>query len=1375
MREGHFLFLGGETLAGSRLARWIIWMIAFMAIGAALLLGERHQAYAFSGSGDGLTAETAYIITNAAQLDEVRHDLDAYYRLEADIDLAGFADWEPIGYGGLGPFFTGAFDGNGHTIANLTIDSTANNVGLFGTVMNAEIRNVGLINVNVKGTDEVGGLIGYVGDSTVENAYATGTVTGNDGVGGLIGHAMAGNSSPKEITNVYAAVDANGSSNVGGLIGKLEGPVTVVNGYYDMTLEPGSTIGVGLSTAEMMTSAGLNGFEFSPGGEGHWGLFEGESYPMHRSKYDQLLLDSLSVSQGSPAGPVELTPAFANDHTAYAGRVRGDVTSIEVAASPKSGSSATVSINGNSAAETVTLIPGANTVTISVYTANAAVPGSLADPFVVDYSLDIVRENGSSTYPHRISSAEELAAIGTGVFWLNGYYELTRDLDLSGYPNWDPIGDEGASFTGQFEGGHHVIRHLNVMRESENAVGLFAFNEGLIQNIGIENANVSGRGHVGALIGKNGGTVSNVYARGTVIGGDQVGGLIGTNGGNVSLAYYAGTVTGDGLKGGLIGSQTAGSATDSFWDTEASGLIASGGGTGLTTAEMQLRETYEDSGWDFTGVWAILNGSAYPTWKMSLDKVKLTDLAVTPSVGTGAWDAAFSADQGAYTITLDRYVTEVEVAAEPADAGASVAIASTTGTTATKEVTPGHNEILVEVTSSDGTTKGAYLLNVEVPAPALIGITAPADGDHGVGATLTFIASYEDDVSVAGTPRLPLLIGAGTGYADYAGQPPGALHQLRFEYIVPAGIVDWDGIGLGTAIELPAGASVTAAGEAAALGFAAPDVSGIRLDAAAPSIALAQTPGSGTPTVGKVTVGVTLSDDGSGVVEAKWAAGAQSAAFFSGGGTALAGSSFDVGENGSYTVYARDTVGNEAVKTIAIANIRKPAEPDSGGGSTDSPAESSPAYTVSLSEDGGITVRIPALMIAKTTREDGTVIETAAMTEEMMEAVLDKLGEAKQPVVTVEIEDRENAAQLAFPAGSFSAWRAAFPDASVVVKLRGSSMQLPVAMLQLDELAATWGVKLQDLHVNVTMSRVGGEAESRLAQAAGRQGMKQVGHAVDYRITVSAGERTDELADFNGRYLTQSILLDEVPAEAVVTAVWFDSVSRTMHYVPGLIKERKDGHPEMVMRVPHNSIYAVMAASGKTFADMEGHWARSAVERLAAMLVVSGVTESRFAPEANITRAEFTALLVRSLGLEAGRPASGTLFRDVGAKAWYAQAVEAAVEAGLAQGVDAEHFTPNAPITREQMASMLVQAIRFTGKELSAIDAGRTLSAYADADAVSAWATTSVAQAVDAGILNGFPGRAIAPASMATRAQAVAMLQSFLQYVGFIDGDAGTR
>ena len=73
----------------------------------------------------------------AAELDAVRRNLGGSFRLGADIDLSGFANWQPI------KNFTGSFDGNGFTISGLSINrTTTSNIGLFGSINNANIRNL---------------------------------------------------------------------------------------------------------------------------------------------------------------------------------------------------------------------------------------------------------------------------------------------------------------------------------------------------------------------------------------------------------------------------------------------------------------------------------------------------------------------------------------------------------------------------------------------------------------------------------------------------------------------------------------------------------------------------------------------------------------------------------------------------------------------------------------------------------------------------------------------------------------------------------------------------------------------------------------------------------------------------------------------------------------------------------------------------------------------------------------------------------------------------------------------------------------------------------------------------------------------------------
>ena len=146
------------------------------------------------------------------------------YELSADLDFDtngnGVADvgdaywndgagWEPIGP------FTATFAGNGHTLANLFIArSGTDEVGLFGRLGTGSlIRNVGLRGVDVRGRNEVGGLVGD-SDGTIRASYASGTVRGsNDVIGGLAGR------NDGTITTSYVGGTVAGDDYVGGLTG----------------------------------------------------------------------------------------------------------------------------------------------------------------------------------------------------------------------------------------------------------------------------------------------------------------------------------------------------------------------------------------------------------------------------------------------------------------------------------------------------------------------------------------------------------------------------------------------------------------------------------------------------------------------------------------------------------------------------------------------------------------------------------------------------------------------------------------------------------------------------------------------------------------------------------------------------------------------------------------------------------------------------------------------------------------------------------------------------------------------------------------------------------------------------------------------------
>jgi hypothetical protein len=182
----------------------------------------------------------------------------------------------------------------------------------------------------------------------------------------------------------------------------------------------------------------------------------------------------------------------------------------------------------------------------------------------------------------------------------------------------------------------------------------------------------------------------------------------------------------------------------------------------------------------------------------------------------------------------------------------------------------------------------------------------------------------------------------------------------------------------------------------------------------------------------------------------------------------------------------------------------------------------------------------------------------------------------------------------------------------------------------------------------------------------------------------------------------------------------------------------------------------------KTFADVKGHWAQSDIEFMASKGFVNGLADNKFEPNAQITRAQFVAILVNMLGTN---NTATIAFNDVPADAWYAESVRIAYGAGLAKGLSEDKFGPNEAISREQMAAMIVNAMNY--KNISIPENNGSLDKYIDSSSIAGWAKSSVAQAAVAGVLNGKPvgdgSVKFAPKDKATRAEATVMLKRFNQ------------
>ena len=165
----------------------------------------------------------------------------------------------------------------------------------------------------------------------------------------------------------------------------------------------------------------------------------------------------------------------------------------------------------------------------------------------------------------------------------------------------------------------------------------------------------------------------------------------------------------------------------------------------------------------------------------------------------------------------------------------------------------------------------------------------------------------------------------------------------------------------------------------------------------------------------------------------------------------------------------------------------------------------------------------------------------------------------------------------------------------------------------------------------------------------------------------------------------------------------------------------------------------------------QNDWFADAVKYVSENKLMNGTSITAFSPNGNMSRAMLATVLYRMSGETAEADSS---FGDVSSSAYYAAAVSWASNEGIVNGTGADAFSPNASITREQLAAMLY---RYAGEPSVSAD----LSAYTDTVDISPYASKAVEWCVAKGILSGKSATRLAPQDTATRAECAAMLQRF--------------
>ena len=607
--------------------------------GTQLLLSQTATHPAGSGTaGDPFRIDS---LPNLYWITQNSNTWDSSFVQTAAIDASSDSTWNagagftPIG---LSSYFTGTYNGNGHTITGLFISrGSGSDAGMFGSTNGATLKNIKLVNVRVKvtgGGGYVGGLVAENYSSSIDSCTVSGSVSssGNE-VGGLVGRNV-NNSGPSTVTNSSSSAIVTGGSNagVGGLVGD-NNSCTITNCYSTGSVldslsgaDLGGLVGIsesGSSVSNSYSTATVTGTGVSQEVGGLVGYLSVSSVvscyvsgTVHGKDQSVGGLVGFATGNTSPAQATvtgcHSTATVVGDSN-YVGGLIGNVNTEVTITNSYSGGTVT---GTNQYAGGLVGYTNQMTTIRSCYSTAAVTGGSYVGG-LVGYG------NGVNTGSSIIDSSYATGSVrGSGyVAGFIGYVTQSAISNSHGSGNVRSTGSYSGGFAGDITGVSTVTDCYAVGSDSGSTyaggfAGLFDDFSSITGSYSI--GKVQGSSEVGGFVGYafNSANITNCYSRDTVIAsGSNVGGLVGGDGGTgVDKCYSSGSVTGSSLVGGLVGSNI-GSSTNSFWDTQTSGQSSSSSGDmGQTTSQMQTQSTFTNAGWDFGNTWVIDAGinNGYP-------------------------------------------------------------------------------------------------------------------------------------------------------------------------------------------------------------------------------------------------------------------------------------------------------------------------------------------------------------------------------------------------------------------------------------------------------------------------------------------------------------------------------------------------------------------------------------------------------------------------------------------------------------------------------------------------------------------------------------------------------------------------------------------
>lgn len=540
--------------------------------------GESYTEPAKNGQGVYLISspdELMWFDKNAAMTDSAK--LTSDITINEDVSGSDATSqkykWTPIGTDKT-KAYTGIFDGNGHTISGLYINSTAVNTGLFGYVGAAgEIKNVTISDSAITSTQNYTGAVAGDSYGNITNCHtaATTRVTGTNYVGGIVGEldsnmSLTQCSNAGEITGVKSK---NTSGCIGGIAGRVQSNASnALTDSYNIGAIKG-LVNVGGIAGNLYNNGSIqnvyNMGSVSASQSAAGGIIGSFRYGTLKNAYNAGLVEA--STKGSVAGRLEwaggnktLQNVFYSDEYEAVGNLNGCTIQNGTATAKTSDELKALTsedLGDGFAADTNGINSGYPVLAWQNGTVKSDDPEKDDNGWQGEAAKDAPQQKDGV---YQIGTPAELAwfAEKSKQDSTDLKAVLTADLDLNNNV-WTGIGGQSADmgFAGTLDGAGHTIKNLYL----KNGKGLIPYNKGTMKNLTLEGL-LKGGDETAALTGTNAGTLEEITSRVTVTGGNKVAGIAGNNtkDGVIKECHNTGAVTGESYAAGIV-AYNAGSVT----------------------------------------------------------------------------------------------------------------------------------------------------------------------------------------------------------------------------------------------------------------------------------------------------------------------------------------------------------------------------------------------------------------------------------------------------------------------------------------------------------------------------------------------------------------------------------------------------------------------------------------------------------------------------------------------------------------------------------------------------------------------------------------------------------------------------------------------